>query len=68
MKLQLIVLACMTGLLSACSSATLRQDTPQAASGNVRGTSGSIWNGGVWNSVMGYHGPSNTMGEPGGPN
>jgi hypothetical protein len=25
------------------------------------------WNDGVWNSVLGYHGPANTMADAGGP-
>lgn len=68
MKLPLIVLVCFTALLSACSGGPMRQDTSQAASGIARGANAPLWNDGVWNSVMGYHGPSNTMGEAGGPN
>ena len=29
--------------------------------------SGTPWNGGTWNSVLGYHGPSNSMSSVGGP-
>ena len=31
-----------------------------------RGT--AQWNEGLWNSVMGYHGPANSMGQADGPN
>ena len=54
MNRRLLALACLAALLTACSSAP------------VRGT--AQWNEGLWNSVMGYHGPANSMGQADGPN
>lgn len=54
MNQRLLAAACMALLLSACASAPSR---PAAQ-----------WNEGVWNSVMGYHGPANAMGAADGPN
>lgn len=54
---RLFALACMAATLAACSGAPVH-NAP------VRGP----WNGGVWNSVMGYHGPDNSMGTADGPN
>ena len=45
---------CIAVVLTACSNA------PQRAPAQ--------WNDGVWNSVMGYHGPANSMGLADGPN
>lgn len=44
-----IALAGLAALLAACSStpAPVAQSQP--------------WNGGTWNSVLGYHGPTNAM-------
>jgi hypothetical protein len=54
MKTRLFALACIAALLSGCAGAPMR------------GT--SQWNDGLWNSVMGYHGPANSMGMADGPN
>lgn len=47
----------LAALLGACSSAPVH-------------TAGAKepWNGGVWNSVLGYHGPHNVMVDGGGSN
>ncbi|MDB5897162.1 MAG: hypothetical protein JWP22_737 [Ramlibacter sp.] len=50
-----IVLIGLGAVLSACAYAP----APQAAA--------EPWNGGIWNSVLGYHGPGNGM-VSGGPN
>lgn len=44
-----IALLGVAALLSACSAPP------------VHVTHNEPWNGGVWNSVLGYHGPSNAM-------
>lgn len=47
-----IALAGLAALLAACSTAP----TPVGQS--------QPWNGGTWNSVLGYHGPTNVMDAP----
>ena len=49
MRSKWIALAAMVALLSACAA------TP------VHVTEAQPWNGGVWNSVLGYIGPNNIM-------
>ena len=57
MNKRLLAAACMALLLSACAGA------PERAASTA-----PPWNSGVWNSVMGYHGPANAMGSADGPN
>jgi hypothetical protein len=45
----------MAAMLGACSHAPVTQQTAQVAEAQ------HPWNGGVWNSVLGYHGPDNLM-------
>ena len=52
-KISFIALA-LAALLSGCASTTTTHEHAR-------------WNGGVWNSVLGYHGPANTMADAGGP-
>ena len=54
MNARVFALACLATLLTACSGAPVR--------------GGTQWNEGLWNSVMGYHGPANSMGAADGPN
>lgn len=44
-----IALLGLAALLSACSHAPRLQANPEP------------WNGGIWNSVLGYHGPASAM-------
>lgn len=52
MLMKCIALAGLAALLAACSS------TPTAVAEH------QPWNGGTWNSVLGYHGPTNAMAAP----
>ena len=52
MKIRLTLLAALLVALTGCAAP--RTETAHAA-----------WNGGVWNSTLGYHGPTNTMGPVG---
>jgi hypothetical protein len=45
-----IVLLGLAAALSACANAP-----------GTRSASAEPWNGGVWNSVLGYHGPNNVI-------
>lgn len=49
MQSKWIALAAMVALLSACAGAP------------VHTTQAEPWNGGIWNSVLGYIGPNNVM-------
>lgn len=56
-NITLITIACAAALLGACTT-----PPPKATAAQSEGTSPArSWNGGIWNSVLGYHGPSNTM-------
>jgi hypothetical protein len=51
-----IALMGLAALLSACAHAPAQSQA-----------SAEPWNGGIWNSVLGYHGPANVMTLAGGP-
>lgn len=53
-KISCLIALALAALLSGCAS-------PGAPGAHAR------WNDGVWNSVLGYHGPANTMADAGGP-
>lgn len=47
-----IAIAGVAALLAACGTAPSHEAQPQP------------WNGGIWNSVLGYHGPTNVTAAP----
>ena len=58
-KITWILLLAASAALSACAHAPASNAAPQQQ---------ARWNGGVWNSVLGYQGPANTMSpQVGGP-
>jgi hypothetical protein len=56
-KITCLIALALAALLSGCANTPARTATPRSAH----------WNDGVWNSVLGYHGPANTMADAGGP-
>jgi hypothetical protein len=58
MRFRLIALLASAALLGACAN---------PGSGSGSGPRQAAWNGGIWNSVLGYHGTANATAMPGGP-
>lgn len=56
MKTKWMAVMVLAAVLAGCAAT----DVPKR-------TVGERWNGGVWNSVLGYHGPDNAMAAPAGP-
>lgn len=54
---RLFALAALAALLAGCAGVP-----PTTATASLQ-----RWDGGVWNSVLGYHGPANAMAGAGGP-
>ncbi|WP_298923320.1 hypothetical protein [uncultured Ramlibacter sp.] len=63
-KIRLAALAGAIATLTACASVPPATDTSTAGASPTA----HVWNGGVWNSMIGYNGPSNSMDAGGGPN
>ena len=57
---KLIIAMLLAGALCACATGPQTSSAPKKAQQ-------TSWNEGVWNSVLGYHGPANTMSMAAGP-